>query len=168
VETILKAAKLISKEKGIQFKFVGFDGSKYDKNSNVEFKGKIEKDSDFVKELSDSDLFISAYEGDFATGAYPHKLSTYLSLGKPIIASDISDCRYILEKSKSGKAFPVKDYKSLALVIKTFYSMDKAKFDKMGKNARRFAEEKLDSHKLYAQLEKSYSDYSRVELFSLS
>jgi glycosyltransferase involved in cell wall biosynthesis len=158
INTILGAARILEKEKNILFKFVGFNGTKYGKLPNVKFVGKIDEDKLFAKELSEADLFVSAYEGEFGTGAYPHKVSTYLTIGRPVIASDISDCKLILRKSHAGQVFSPGNSQELAQAIKKYGKMSSTELLSLQKNARRFAELNFDSNLLFKKLKLLYFD----------
>ncbi|VVB99042.1 Glycosyl transferases group 1 [uncultured archaeon] len=156
IGTILEAAAKLQVNKKISFKLVGFDSSGYQKLPNVNYAGVVAGARKFAEELSGCSVFLSTYNRRFGAGAYPHKLSTYMCLGRPVIASDVSDCRMILEKADAGFIFMPGDADALAAAISAAYAAGEKRLVEMGLNARKFAEKNFDSAGLYHKLEKIY------------
>ncbi|MCR4335270.1 MAG: glycosyltransferase [archaeon] len=145
VDTLLKAAKLcLKKDSELKFVFAGFDKEKYSKISekNIEFLGRVE-DKEFLDALESSDVLLCGYMGDFAEYTYPHKISTYLELGKPILSTSTGDLKEIIEDNNCGKTFPQNDYKKLADLMLEFSQKNKKELNEMGFNSRKFFEQNL-------------------------
>ena len=86
-------------------------------------------------------LLSTRIKGEVSDTQYPYKLSYYLAAGRPVIASDTSDQRLILEKVGCGLVFT--DYTPQALVDAVRKIFRAAKFERltMGRSAYKFAQE---------------------------
>ena len=62
-------------------------------------------------------LFLSLSKNKHLNYTIPAKLQTYLSLGKPIIASSNGEIKKIIRESKSGLCSASEDVKKLAINI---------------------------------------------------
>ncbi|MEN9216015.1 MAG: glycosyltransferase family 4 protein [Gloeomargarita sp. HHBFW_bins_162] len=99
--------------------------------------------------LSQCHALISSRIGGAVTQSqYPYKLSYYLAAGRPIIASDVSDQRRILEQANCGLLFDPRQPKTLVEQILSLFHMNYEQRQKMGENARHFAEKYLSLDKL--------------------
>jgi glycosyltransferase involved in cell wall biosynthesis len=161
VETMLEAARKLESKKNIRFKFIGFEKKGHPDLENVEYFGVIPDDKLFIKSILDSDVFLSCYEGGTANYAYPHKLSTYLCLGRPVIASDVSDCKIILRKSKAGETFEAGDSDQLVEKIISFSKLSNKQLDEMCSNAVEFAKNNFSVSKICSELEGLYFKESK-------
>lgn len=160
IETIIKAADKLKKNPEIKFLFVGnISEEKYDNPGNVTFLGKVE-DSEFYDCLSSCDVLISSRIGGHVTQTQnPQKLSTYLAIGRPVIGTDVSDQKLIIEKAKAGIVIPPDNVDALIngiLYLYEKYNSDFQKFKKMSKTARVFAENNLTLKKLSEELKRVY------------
>ena len=78
--------------------------------------------------------------------------------GRPVLASDISGCREIVEDGISGIAFLPRDAASLKDAILTFLTLSGGQRQKMGENARAYVERHFDRKEVVrAYLEESRS-----------
>jgi glycosyltransferase involved in cell wall biosynthesis len=99
--------------------------------------------------LSQCHAFISSRIGGLVTESqYPYKLSYYLAAGRPIIASDVSDQRLIIEQANCGFIFNPDQPETLAEQILTLWQMNYDQRRIMGDNSRQFAEKHLSLAKL--------------------
>ena len=85
----------------------------------------------------------------------PLVLVEYFALGKPVIASDISGNRELVEDGMNGFLFRTGDAEELAKKIEYVTGTDD--IGEIGENARRFYLEKLSPEKHVAELESFYS-----------
>ena len=70
---------------------------KIDNNDKIKFYGFI-PDEDFSKFLENADVLCMTRVGsDYANAGFPFKLVEYLSTGKPVISSDVSDVKSYLK-----------------------------------------------------------------------
>ena len=93
-------------------------------------------------------LISSRIGGAVTESQYPYKLSYYLAAGRPIIASDVSDQRLIIEQAKCGLIFDPTRPETLVESIITLAHLSQAERQRMGENGRRFAEAYLGLEKL--------------------
>jgi glycosyltransferase involved in cell wall biosynthesis len=89
---------------------------------------------------------------------FPQKIASYLAVGRPIIATDVSDCKKIVNEAKCGIVIPPANTAALANAIEEMARMPFSKRQEMGKNARAFAETRLSEKSLLVQLEKIFSE----------
>ena len=143
VREYVEAAKLI-KEKGYDVKFLflgalggsaanGIDKAKMDE---YEEKGILEylghrKDVEAIINMSDCVILPSYREG------ISKVLMEAASMEKPIIATDVTGCKEIVENNKSGYLVKVKDFLDLAEKIEKFINLSDEERKKMGKNGRK-------------------------------
>jgi glycosyltransferase involved in cell wall biosynthesis len=86
----------------------------------------------------------------------PMAIMEAFSLGKPVIGSRIGGIPELVKDGKTGLNFEAGNIEDLRAKIK--YLIDNpAKIAEMGKNARTFAEEELNSEKYYQGLMKIYN-----------
>jgi len=158
-DNILEAIELLKKEKNIVFFLLGVGGEKYSQyvNKKVKFFGRVD-DATFYRELAKCHAFISCYKGRFAKTAFPQKIATYLAIGRPIIATDVSDCKKIIKEAQCGIIIPENDSRALARAIKRLANLNFSEIKKMSKNARKYAEEKLSTAVLQKKLERVFKD----------
>jgi len=74
----------------------------------------------------------------------PKSLLEAASMGRPIIATDVTGCREIVANGKNGFLCDVKDYQSLAEKIKTFIELPLEAKEKMGLEGRNIVEKRFD------------------------
>lgn len=160
VDTIFEVAKRLEKYKDIRFKLVGrlkkpTEGS----SKNMEFVG-IVPNSKFFEELSSCIILLSTRVGsEVAEYQYPQKLSTYLAIGRPIIATDVNDVKLILDKSKCGITIEPDDPDELVNTILEYYKRFKnnpKRLEIEGQNARKFAENNLTDNIIAERILKIY------------
>jgi len=157
--TILKAAELLEKYSDIQFNIIGVPKNKYSSRKNVKFIGKVD-DSTYFTAISNCDVLLSTrIGGSVANLQYPQKLSAYLAVGRPVIATDVNDVRLIIERAMCGTVIEPGDPEMLARSILYYYSLYKKqpqKLIELGVNARKFAEKYLSDRIIGEKLSKIY------------
>lgn len=159
-DTIIKAAELLKEYKDIQFYIVGVPKGKYPNMDNVCFFGKIKGDIEYFMKISECSVLLSTRIGDpVANLQYPQKLSAYLAVGRPIIATDVSDVKTIIEKAMCGTVIEPENAELLAKTILDYYNAYKKCPQKLmveGDNARKFAERNLSDRIIEEKLSNIY------------
>lgn len=148
LDTVLDAAKKLESQQGITFELAGFDYSnegKFPKLKNVKYVGRVERDKvpDFIRKM---DIMISPrINGAVSNLQYPQKLSEYLGCGRPVIVSNVSDQKMIIDKHKCGYVLESIDGKSIADNIRKFLALPTEDKVKMSESATKFAEKELSA-----------------------
>lgn len=153
-DKIMESVKILSGEKNLEFRIFGITADKYKDYlaGNIKFFGLLSGQK-FFDELSNCHVFLSMYEKKFGEGSFPHKMASYLAVGRPVITTDSSDCKKVVEDARCGLVIPYPDAKLLAEAIKEMQQKPFSELEQMGKNARKFAEENLSEKQLIKQLE---------------
>ena len=116
---------------------------KLELQGHVTFTGWVsfEKAIHFMKA---SDLCVIPYHKTRQTEkSFPHKLTQYMYLQKPVVASDVSSLKRILNETKCGIVFEAGNPKELAERIVEF-SQKREELVKMGENGRKAVLEKYN------------------------
>lgn len=145
LDTVIRAAHLLSKERSIRFLLAGFDPEQYLQPDlrNIELAGSIPR-SETWEFLARAHLLLSPRKGGIVSASqYPMKLSYYLAAGRPIIASDVNDQRRILREAECGLVFESGSADALARAVSDLTALSETRRVEMGLNARRFAERHL-------------------------
>ena len=102
---LIESARILSDRTDIHFNIGGFDASddaQFPKLPNITYAGRVEH-SNVVAFLRDCDVLASVRIKDTVSETqYPQKLSAYLASGRPVVASDVSDQRRIIESANCG------------------------------------------------------------------
>jgi glycosyltransferase involved in cell wall biosynthesis len=85
----------------------------------------------------------------------PLSLLEGAAMGKPIISTDSTGCRDVVENGKNGYLVPVRDAVQLALAMERFIT-DPFKIKIMGEQSRKMAVAKFDSQRIVTQILKYY------------
>lgn len=150
VGSIIEAAKLLLKDKDIQFLIFGGgnqeDEIRYRVSSegidNVKMKGFVNKQY-IPNILSKSSVAILNYSGtlyNWSRGNSSNKLFEYMAAGKPII-STVKMGYSIIDKYKCGVELERDTPEELARAILVIKNMGEAEYQQMSENAKRGAEE---------------------------
>lgn len=103
------------------------------------FMGKNE----LLEILSCADIFVVPFEDKPANwGRWPGKIGKYLSLGKPIVTNPVGAMKSVISENNVG-IFSSEDPKDLAEKI-LFMKKNPIFVKRLGNNARKYAETKLD------------------------
>ena len=111
--------------------------------SNVRFD-YVQRD-DVPKVQAEASVLVLALSKGNGAFSLPSKVTSYMLSGRPIIASidvESATTRYI-RKAECGLAVPPADEDALAQAFSELYLMPQEKLNKMGSNARQFAETHL-------------------------
>lgn len=158
LDLILDAVKILQSEKNIRFILGGFNPKPQPnfKTGNIDFAGIVPRGGEPAF-LSQCHVLLSPrIKSEVSDTQYPYKLSYYLASGRPVIASDTSDQRLILEKAKCGLV--LKDYtpQALANAIREMAQKSLVERITMGKNAQAFALENFSLEVFEKKLKNVY------------
>ena len=144
-EYLAAAQKLHDKYgKKVSFAAVGYCEEDYeDAIKSAEEKGifkMIPYQKDIHPYIREADAIVhpSYHEG------MSNVLMEAAATGRPVIASDISGCREVVDKDVSGLLFEPKSCEALVAALDKFMQLDTAARQEMGKKARALVEEKFD------------------------
>lgn len=147
----------------IKFVLVG-DGSEFKRikrrveesgfGSQFIFTGMLSQ-SDYISAVKDFDICIAPYikERNDEWGISPIKIHSYLACKKPIITSDISGAREIINSSGGGYLFAPDNAKDFARTIEKACS--NPNLSDIGKNGYEYLKNNLTWDKLAAELHKA-------------
>ena len=160
---ILEASKILQSEKDIRFVLGGFlpPAPDADRHPNINFAGVVPRGAEPAFFSQCHVLLSPRIKSEVSDTQYPYKLSYYLASGRPVIASDTSDQRLILEKVGCGLVFT--DYTPQALVDAVRKIFRAAEFERliMGKNAHKFAQENFSLEVFEKKLKEIYLSSAR-------
>ena len=171
LECLLKAISLIKTKKkyhvhiygnGTSFESVRKYANELVINDKVTFYGRVSK-----KELNDiyskMDAFLLTLCDEskigFVANTVPAKLQSYMSAGKPIIASIDGGAFDIINESKCGIAVKANDASAFASAIKKFIENPNIYSD-CGKNAIQYFNDNFEKKKVMDKIEKLLIDLS--------
>jgi glycosyltransferase involved in cell wall biosynthesis len=151
LENLLGAAHRL-KDINVKFKIIGFRSNDFALKeeiretfgSRVELVDFLSERKQLVSHLQDSDVFIIPRSRNLATvSAFPTKFAEYLSVGKPVIVTDVDETAELVKIYDCGFVCrPEVDSISKAIVEASETSS--ARMIQMGKNGRRLAETEFD------------------------
>lgn len=146
IEQYLEAAEAIRKKRpNTEFHICGFCEKEYEgrlealnSNHTVIYHGMIREVADFMKEMHC--IVHPSY--------YPEGISNVLleacACGRPIITTDRSGCREVVEDGENGFMIPQKDSVALVRAIERFLALNYEQKKQMGLNAREKVEKEFD------------------------
>jgi glycosyltransferase involved in cell wall biosynthesis len=159
-ETIVYAAELLKDHKNIKFFIIG-DGSQAQViASEVEKRGLINVvlpgrlPSELMPSLySVASVLLVSLRDDVALSAtMPSKLQSYLSAGKPIIASLNGEAARVVVEADAGFVCPAESPHALAECVLALFSMPKQERERFGMNGLRYFRAHFDLNKQVAKL----------------
>jgi glycosyltransferase involved in cell wall biosynthesis len=159
VDDCLDAARLLAAESNIEFLFVTGSGWRTDLTGRDRV-ARIEAETreQTAQQLTRCDVLLSPRKGRAADVQYPFKLSSYLALGRPVVATDVSDQRRILEAAQCGIVIPPGSPRAIAEAIRRLRDEGRADRVAMGERARLFAEEHLSMDKFRSSVLAMYEE----------
>jgi galacturonosyltransferase len=159
IEEYLKVAdSLTLKYSNLEFQILGpFEEEKYkdiiltNKNPRIKYLGIS---NDVRNEIKEADCIVnpSYHEG------MSNVLLESAAMGKPLIASNISGCKEIIEDGYNGYLFEVKSAVSLEDKIIRFIELDTKEKELMGKNSRKKVEAEFDRNIVINEYMKAIND----------
>jgi len=158
-ETILETCRLLQQYVDIHFLLMGFPPERYLGLGlrNATFTGGLPRE-EVPAHLSRCHILLSPRAGGSVTETqYPFKLSAYLAVGRPVIASAVSDQPMILKQADCGLVVPPGNAYALAEAILQLWRMSEIRRLELGRNARLFAERHLSLEHLSDALSEIYN-----------
>lgn len=147
LSTVLSAARMLVDFPQIQLVLVGdgVDRSHLEEKArnenlrNVRFLGPYpEKVMPSIYALADV-LLVHLRDDPLFRITIPHKIFTYLAVGKPILAAVTGDAAIVVESARAGITCPPSNPQALAQAIHWLYGMSSEKRSELGQNGRRMA-----------------------------
>lgn len=146
LDVVIKAAELIDNRYDYTIHFVG-DGSKLDDlkkavidkklDNRIVFHGRVPR-SEMSSFYDMADVLLLTLRGNNRVGeTLPGKLQTYMTAGRPIIASINGSAKEVIEEADCGLCVPADDYKGLAGAMLK-YMTSPEEFKDCGKKAREY------------------------------
>ncbi len=163
--TLLKAANKLRHNNNFFIKIFGY-GSEYPilksyiiKNNikNVKLCGKVSKTQIYKEYMNADALFLSLSKNKYLNYTIPAKLQTYLSFGKPIIASSNGEIKKIIKESKSGLCSSSEDVKNLTFNINKMVNLNKRLIDKYSRNSKKYYYENFRSELINFKFRKIFN-----------
>jgi glycosyltransferase involved in cell wall biosynthesis len=153
VDDCLAAAGRIANERDIEFLFVTGSGWRTEATGlhRVRFSAAGTREQT-AESLAGCHVLVSPRKGRAANLQYPFKLSSYLAVGRPVIATDVSDQRRIVEGANCGLVITPGTPEDLAGAILRLRDEGAQGRREMGQRARRFAEEHLSLERFHDAL----------------
>ena len=161
VEDLMAAAGSFREDTHITFRFIGIRSDRFPLPEGVSmdfFPGASREET--ARLLGDCDVLLSPRRGKVAKTQYPFKLSAYLAVGRPVIATDVSDQRAILEAADCGVVVSSESPDAMAEAIRRVRNLPHEQRVKMGWRGRRFAEEYLSIPRFQTALARVYDSLS--------
>lgn len=160
--TLLDAAALLRDRPDIQLCLAG-DGvereslqrrAQEEGLANVRFLGSFPTaEMTPIYALADA-LVVHLRRDPLAAITIPHKVQSYLAVGKPIVCALEGDPRAIVEQAGAGVACPPEDPEAMAEAIRRLAELPEADRLAMGARGRAAAEERFDRGKQIAKVER--------------
>jgi colanic acid biosynthesis glycosyl transferase WcaI len=147
LDTVLEAARLLSDLPLVQFVFVGYGNDterlkqivkQYNLNNVIFHSRRPESDMPGLFALADV-LLIHLRDDPLFRITIPHKVYTYLSSGKPILAALEGDAAEVVKSARAGLACPSGNPAALADAVRALFAMPADDREAMGHNGRRAA-----------------------------
>lgn len=152
IDNLIKAAKIIN-DHNIIFKIIGFTSS--DQNIKEYLRKEIKtplilvnsmRREELVKQLNESDILIIPRNNHPAINvALPTKFAEYISVGKPVIVTEVDETSIFVKKYNCGfvcKPTP----ESIADAILEAKNTPQEELKVKGQNARKLAEKEFDQN----------------------
>lgn len=159
VDDCVAAAELLSSDPEVEFVFVTGSGWRTDLGGLTRcMRITAMTREQTAEQLARCHVLLSPRKGRAADMQYPFKLSSYLAAGRPVIATDVSDQRRILEKARCGVVVPPGSPQAIAEAVMRLKGEAPEARVEMGRRARRFAEEHLSLEQFRATLTSMYRE----------
>ena len=168
VQTIVRAAALLTDEKNLAFHVLG-EGSELENcrtlaqelgASNVTFWGRhpLEEMPSFY---AASDAMLITFAHNRLLGyTMPLKLHTYLAGGRPVLGAVDGDARRVIEEAACGFCAPAEDAEGFAEVCRRFVAYDHK--DELAHNARHYYEQHFTMERFFTTLEEAFDSLKGV------
>lgn len=162
LETIIDATLILKKDIKLEWLIVG-DGRWKSFLNNIVIKKELENEIKFFKSVPISKiqsyfdqadaLYLGLKNNPTFQKTIPGKLSTYMSSGKPIIASISGEVFDIIKKADCGLVSAGENSKELAENIKKFYNFSQEHRNNLGSNGLIFSQKYFNKKIIFENLE---------------
>ncbi|WP_083338798.1 glycosyltransferase family 4 protein [Chromobacterium sphagni] len=165
-ETIIAAAKLLKENSAIKFYLVG-SGSRSafiqsevesEQLDNVILTGRLSQENMPPIFSAASILLVTLKDDSALSTTIPSKLQSYLSAGKPIVASLNGEPARIVEEAGAGIVCPAESPELLAQAVLKFYQMPVDERERFGTNARIYFKKHFDQETRVKELEEHFRE----------
>lgn len=156
IECIVKAANEIKSSNNFIIDIVGY-GSNYENLVELTKKLDLEKNIIFHGQKNQKEMFLFYQNADvmlltlkgnnFVSKTLPLKLQSYMSTGKPVLASIEGAAKEVIDESGCGICVKPDDYKELSKKMEYFIE-NKQSLKDMGKKARKYYEKNFNFNKI--------------------
>lgn len=157
---LLEAAKLLVHDYRISFHIAGFDfsdNSQFPVLENVKYGGKIQR-QEVLTSLQNCDVLVSPRLGGSVSDLqYPQKLSEYMSSGRAVIVSPVSDQPKIVNESGSGLVMEDVTAEDIKVSILKILEMPFEEREMMGYMSFKFAQNNFSREAFAQKLKSVYS-----------
>ena len=170
LDTVLDAASQLQEFSKVKFVLIG-DGVEMGRLqevassrnlNNVIFLGRYPMD-EMPKLYALSDVLLLHLKDDpLFRITIPHKVLTYMSTGKPVLAGLEGDTADIVSDAEAGLVCPSSNPEALAKAVKQFLELSVAERNKMGENGRDVAVRSYSREILVPQIERMLMDAVEV------
>ncbi|MCP4118773.1 MAG: glycosyltransferase family 4 protein [Desulfobacteraceae bacterium] len=120
-------------------------------NDNVVFIEHLDRDEVF-RYMKMADIFVSTSMGE----GLPISVLEAMACGAPVILSDISPHKIIVEHLKGISLIPLGNYKSFALAIDRLLNLSRVKMDRLGETCREKVENEFSLNSMLSAYEQIY------------
>lgn len=153
LQHLIDAAKILASNERVSFRLAGFDSSDekmFPPLSRVSYIGRVER-ADVVSFLQGCDMLVSPRLPEKVSNLqFPHKLSEYLVVGRPVIVSSASDQPDVVRDGKCGIVAEPLSGESIAATIRTITDLSAVEREAWGRRAYEYAHEHIHA-KVFAK-----------------
>jgi len=123
---------------------VGADVADYQQVGNIIYIPKVTK-NEIIEYYSLCDVLVLPRPKHIVTEvAAPTKFAEYVSMGKPVLVTDVGDAAKLVRKYENGIVLKDNGVENLKEGINDFLKLGKDKLNQMGVNSRKLAEKEFD------------------------
>ncbi len=164
LQYLIDSARLLQNDTRISFKLAGFDSTdtkKFPPLPRVAYVGRVER-VDVISFLETCDVLVSPRLPEGVSDLqFPHKLSEYLAVGRPVIVSSASDQPEVVRDGKCGLVANPLSGQVIAECIQKIAALSPEERAQWGKRAYTFARENLQANVFGKKVEEVYTAVMR-------
>jgi len=161
---LIDAAQRLKEDTRISFRLAGFDAGdveKFPRLPRVEYVGRVER-ADVVAFLENCDVLVSPRLPEKVSNLqFPHKLSEYLAVGRPVIVSSASDQSEVVREGKCGIVADPLSGETVAEAIKTIAALPEKERKEWGERAYVYARQTVHADVFSRRLKEVYASVMR-------
>ncbi|MSU73683.1 glycosyltransferase [Candidatus Kaiserbacteria bacterium] len=153
LQHLIDAAKILASSEQVSFRLAGFDSSDqkmFPPLPHVSYIGRVER-ADVIPFLQGCDMLVSPRLPEKVSNLqFPHKLSEYLIVGRPVIVSAASDQPDVIREGKCGIVAEPLSGEGIAEAIRTVAKLSATERGVWGRRAYEYAHEHIHA-KVFAK-----------------